>query len=452
MTDEAPEVRKPKSSGAGQPPSKRIVSRQSQADWVPPDDRADPVDVLMGSSAGRLEELLPIRFGRMAATPFAFYRGAAAVMASDLASLPTTGLEVQACGDCHLMNFGLFATPERNVVFGLNDFDETMPGPWEWDVKRLVTSFVVAGRDVRLDDKQSLDVAAAAVRAYRERLWEFADMSPLEIWYDRIDLATELEDAPDKTARKERERLHGQARKRVAENLFPKLVSTDGGRMRIADQPPLIYHPAELTPDAVAAFLDSYRSSMAADRRTLFDRYRYEDAAMKVVGVGSVGTRCLIAVFSADGGHPLILQIKEANPSVLERFLGGSPVAHNGERVVVGQRLMQPASDIFLGWGTSTEGREFYVRQLRDMKVSITVVRDLTKLTRYGSYCGRALARAHANSGSPAAIAGYLGKSDKADVAFAKFGLAYAEQNERDHRALIEAIDDGRIPAIDEGL
>jgi len=289
-----------------------------------------------------------------------------------------------------------------------------------------------------------------AARAYRQRLWQLADMSPLEVWYDRIDLATALDEAPDKETRKHRERLDQQARKRVAENLFPKLVTNEGGSLRIADQPPLIYHPPELTRDIVEAFVDSYRNSMASDRRVLFDRYQYEDAAFKVVGVGSVGTRCLVAVFSAEGGHPLILQIKEANPSVLERHMGGPHVAHNGERVVVGQRLMQPASDIFLGWGTSQGEREFYVRQLRDMKVSITMVRDDKRLSRFATYCGLALARAHANSGSARAIADYLGTSDKADIAFAKFGLAYADQNERDHKALIEAIASGRVAAISD--
>ena len=219
----------------------------------------DPIEVLLASNEGRLEELVPIRFGRMAVSPFTFLRGSAAVMTADLAAVPTTGLQVQACGDCHLMNFGLFATPERNVVFGLNDFDETMPGPWEWDLKRLVASFVVAARDVRLDDDQATEVAAAVVRAYRERMWEFAEMSPLEIWYDRIDLAKEIEGASDKAARKRRERLQEQARKRVAENLFPKLVTTDGGRMRIADQPPLIFHLPELTPEVALEFLDAYR-------------------------------------------------------------------------------------------------------------------------------------------------------------------------------------------------
>ena len=236
----------------------------------------------------------------MAVSPFTFLRGSAAVMTADLAAMPTTGLQVQACGDCHLMNFGLFATPERNVVFGLNDFDETMPGPWEWDLKRLTASFVVACRDVRLTDAQAEGVAAAAVRSYRERLAEFAEMSPLEIWYDRIDLAKATEMAPDKAARKRREQLDQQARKRVAENLFPKLVTTEGGRRRIADQPPLIFHPPDLTKELALEFIETYRASLADDRRLLFDRYTFEDAAAKVVGVGSVGTRCFVALFTSD--------------------------------------------------------------------------------------------------------------------------------------------------------
>jgi uncharacterized protein (DUF2252 family) len=430
-----------------------VVSRGAHGDWSAAADRRDPIDVLVASNEGRLEELVPIRFGRMAVSPFTFLRGSAAVMAADLAAVPTTGLEVQACGDCHLMNFGLFATPERNVVFGLNDFDETLPGPWEWDLKRLVASFVVACRDVRLDEAQAVDVAATAVRAYRTRLWQFAELSPLEIWYDRLDLARFIEEAPDETARKNRERLQRQARKRVAENLFPKLVTTDGGRARIADQPPLIYHPPELTEAVAREFFDTYRASLPEDRLVLFDRYRFEDAAIKVVGVGSVGTRCFVALFNADGGHSLILQVKQANRSVLEPYVGREAVPpHNGARVVIGQHLMQPASDIFLGWGTGRTGDDFYVRQLRDMKVSITLVRDVTPLTRYAEFCGLALARAHANTGSAAAIAAYLGTSAKADRAFAQFGSAYADRTERDHRALVDAIDSGRVPAITETL
>jgi uncharacterized protein (DUF2252 family) len=313
----------------------------------------------------------------------------------------------------------------------------------------LVASFIVACRDVRLSDEQATSVAAAAVKSYRERLWAFAEMSPLEIWYDRIDLAKATEVAPDKAARKRREQLDQQARKRVAENLFPKLVETKGGRLRIADQPPLIFHPPDLTPEVALGFLETYRASLADDRRMLFDRYTFEDAAAKVVGVGSVGTHCFVALFTSESGHPLLLQVKEANRSVLAPYLAGSKKKiHNGARVVVGQHLMQPASDIFLGWGTGPNGRDFYIRQLRDMKVSVTLTNDIVAFTRYAEFCGLALARAHANTGSAGAIAGYLGTSGKTDMVFAQFGVAYADQTDRDHRALVEAIDSGRVPAI----
>lgn len=396
---------------------------------------------------------MPIRFGRMAVSPFAFLRGAADVMASDLAAMPTTGLQVQASGDCHLLNFGLFATPERNVVFGLNDFDESLPGPWEWDLKRLVASFVVVGRELGFDDDPAMAVAAAGVRAYRERMWKYAEMSPLEIWYDRIDLAQAIEEAPDRAARKQRKRISRQARRRVAENLVPKLVTTKDGRPRIADRLPLLYHPSDYSVERALGFLATYRASLPRDRQVLFDRYQFQDAAAKVVGVGSVGTRCFVTLLTADGGHSLLLQVKEANASVLEPYVevrDQDTIAHNGNRVVVAQHLMQPVSDIFLGWGTGPEGRDFYVRQLRDMKLSVAPVGDVTRDTRYAQFCGLALARAHANTGSAAAIAGYLGTGTKVDKAFARFGQAYADQTERDHRMLVEAIESGRVLATDE--
>jgi uncharacterized protein (DUF2252 family) len=430
-----------------------VVSRVSHGDWAPALGRRDPIEILLESNTGRLAELVPIRFGRMAASPFAFLRGSASVMTADLAAVPTTGLEVQACGDCHLMNFGLFATPERNVVFGLNDFDETMRGPWEWDLKRLVASFIVAARDVRLDDDQAREIAAHAVRAYRERMWDFSAMNPLDVWYDRLDMATENAKEPDKAVRKRREKLEEQARRRVAEHLFPKLLTSKGGRMRIADQAPLIFHMPDLTEEAVHGFLDAYRTSLADDRRVLFDRYRYEDAAIKIVGVGSVGTRCFVALFTSADGHPLLLQVKEANNSVMAPYLARSRGAvHNGKRVVVGQHLMQPASDIFLGWGKGPAGRDFYVRQLRDMKLSIALTTDRVQFMNYAKYAGLALARAHANTGSAAAIAGYLGTGNKVDKAFTQFGVAYADQTERDHKALVEAIDAGAVPAIMETM
>jgi len=426
------------------------VPRSSLADWQATPERRDPVEVLVASAEGRLEELLPIRYGRMAVSPFTFLRGSASVMAGDLASLPTTSLRVQACGDCHLMNFGLFASPERDVVFGLNDFDETLPGPWDWDVKRLVASLVVATRDVRIDDADGKRVVEATVRAYREHLWTLATMSPLDVWYDKLDMSTALRDAPDEKARKRRMALERRARERVAENLFPKIVVKESGKLRIADQPPLMFHSPDVTDDVATAFIEVYRNSLPHDRQVLLDRYTFQDAAIKVVGVGSVGTRCFVALFASDAGHPLLLQVKEANRSVLEPYAGEHHLKHNGQRVVVGQHLMQPASDIFLGWGSGPLGREFYVRQLRDMKLSVTLSGDVAQFIAYGQYCARALARAHANTGSGPAIAGYLGKSPKADRALADFAVSYANQSERDHRVLVEAIDSGRVPAIME--
>jgi uncharacterized protein (DUF2252 family) len=426
------------------------VPRSSLGEWQAAPDRRDPVDVLVTAGEGRLEELLPIRYGRMAVSPFTFLRGSASVMAGDLASLPTTSLRVQACGDCHLLNFGLFASPERDVVFGLNDFDETLPAPWDWDVKRLVASFVVATRDVRIDDTIGKTIVESTVRAYREHLWHLSTMSPLDVWYDKLDMQTALADAPDQKARKRREALERRARARVAENLFPKIVVKDSGKLRLADQPPLMFHSPDITEEVAREFISVYRDSLPHDRQVLLDRYTYQDAAIKVVGVGSVGTRCFVALFASDAGHPLLLQVKEANRSVLEPYAGEHHIKHNGQRVVVGQHLMQPASDIFLGWGSGPLGREFYVRQLRDMKLSVTLTGGVTEFTAYGQYCARALARAHANTGSGPAIAGYLGKSAKADRAFADFAVAYADQSERDHRVLVDAIDTSRVPAIME--
>ena len=388
----------------------------------------------------------------MAASPFAFLRGAAAVMAADLAVVPTTGLEVQACGDCHLMNFGMYANAERHVVFGVNDFDETMRGPWEWDVKRLAASFVVACQDVRLSDKQARDVAIASVRAYRERLAQMAEMTPLEVWYDRIDVERAAAEAPDKAARRRREKMLRKAQSRVAENLFPRLIRNEGGGHRIVDQPPLIYHLDGVTAETIVPFLDDYRASLEDDRRVLFDRFEIEDVAIKVVGVGSVGTRCYVVVFRDEADRPLLLQVKEANQSVLAPYLADKKPAkvNNGQRVVVGQRLMQPSPDPLLGWGTSPAGRDFYTRQLRDMKLSVTLVDDPIQLTRYAEFCGKALARGHANSGSATAISGYLGATDTFDEAMGEFARKYAAQTVEDHRTLVEAIDDGRVDALFE--
>ncbi|WP_243057771.1 DUF2252 domain-containing protein [Nocardioides sp. SR21] len=428
------------------------IPRSAHRDWRPTADRPDPVEVLQAANADRLPDLVPIRFGRMAASPFAFLRGSASVMAADLGAVPTTGLRVQASGDCHLMNFGLFATPERHVVFGLNDFDETMPGPWEWDVKRLAASFMVASQDVRLSDEQAREIAVTSVRSYRERIREMAAMSPLEVWYDRLDLEKGIEEAPDKAAREARTTLLKKARRRVAEDLYPKLIRDAGGGRGIKDQPPLIFHLDDVTPASVVPFVESYRSSLDDDRRVLFDRFEVEDVAIKVVGVGSVGTRCFVVLLRDHADRPLLLQVKEASDSVLAPYVGGEPdePVNNGHRVVVGQRLMQPASDLFLGWGTAPTGRHFYIRQLRDMKLSVTLTGDVGRMTRYAEFCGKALARAHANSGSATAISAYLGSSGRFDDAIGEFAARYAVQTVEDHRALVAAIQDGRVEAIFE--
>jgi len=395
---------------------------------------------------------VPIRYGRMIRSPFTFLRGSAALMAHDLAKLPATGIRVQACGDCHLLNFGAFATPERNLVFDLNDFDETLPAPWEWDLKRLVVSFQVAARDNRHSDDDGQRAVLACVRAYREHLRECSKMRPLEVWYQRLDAQALIEAAPDAGARKFRQQIAKRARERVLEDLFPKITTQVGGSHRIVDQPPIIFHVAE--PDfteRVAEGLADYRDSLSDDRRVLLDRYRLEDCALKVVGIGSVGTRCYIGLLFSEDGHPLILQFKEALRSVLEPYAGKSVYKNQGQRVVAGQRLMQSSSDIFLGWVRGRRGRDFYVRQLRDMKMSMPVDGfSAVQLKLYAEMCGWSLARAHAKSGDAATISGYLGKSDAFGLALGKFALAYADQVQTDHAALVKAVRSGRVKALTE--
>lgn len=428
------------------------VPREVHAGWKRPARSRDPVDLLERSNVGRVPELVPIRAGRMLQSPFTFLRGSAALMAHDLSGMPSTGVRVQACGDCHVMNFGLFATPERALVFDLNDFDETLPAPWEWDVQRLAASVAVAARENGLSDARARDAAAACVRSYREHLREYSRMSPLEVWYARLDAQTLIDMAPDAAARSRRRKLAATARARVGETLFPKMATSVAGRTRLVDQPPLLFHVSD--PDAEARVLEglvAYRSTLPDERRVLFDRHRLEDFAAKVVGIGSVGTYCFVALFLSEEGHPLILQFKEANRSVLERYAGKSVYENQAQRVVIGQRLMQSSSDIFLGWSRGRRGRDFYIRQLRDMKLSIPL-EDISaqQLERYGEVCGWTLARAHAKSGDSATISGYLGKSDRFDAAVGKFAIAYADQNERDHAALTKAVRSGRVEAWDD--
>jgi uncharacterized protein (DUF2252 family) len=427
------------------------VPRSSHAGWVAPADRPDPVALLEERHASRVPELVPIRVGRMLVSPFTFLRGAAEVMAHDLARTPTTGYRVQACGDAHLLNFGVFATPERHLVFDVNDFDETLPGPWEWDVKRLAASIAVAARQSAAAGAPDDRAVASMAWAYRTRMAQLAVMAPLDVWYERVDVDAVLALARRQkaTALPTVERLIERARHHTSLAALPKLTELVDGRRRIIEDPPLILHePTEV--DVAGKVVESYVDTLGPERRVLFDRYRVVDAARKVVGVGSVGTRChVVLLMDADGGAPLFLQVKEAETSVLAPFAGRSGYDHQGERVVNGQRLMQAASDIFLGWGTGPYGHDYYVRQLRDMKGSVNV--DLLgpdDLARYAVLCGVTLARAHARSGDAAAIAGYLGTGDQFDRALASFAAAYAEQTVQDHAALEQAVADGRIEAV----
>jgi uncharacterized protein (DUF2252 family) len=430
--------------------------RAAHGGWKPPKDRRDPIELLVESNEGRIPELIPIRFGRMSQSPFAFYRGAAAVMAADLASTPASGLRVQACGDAHLMNFGGFATPERNIFFDINDFDETLPAPWEWDVKRLAASIVVAARHLDLLDSDAARAATEAVCAYRERMTDYASMRALDVWYDRIDLDRVLKVLPSRAeVERVRQRVEQARRKSLPESLFPKLVEHFGSAPRIKDEPPLIFHPTDTQAPGVrtgyAEALEGYRKSLPEHIRVLFDRFQLFDLAIKVVGVGSVGTYCALGLFMAADDDPIFLQVKEARRSVLEPYAGNSVHKNHGERVVAGQRLMQAASDIFLGWTRGVIGRDYYFRQLRDAKISAVLEDwDLTTLKEFGKLCAWALARAHARSGDPAKIAGYLGSNTTFDDAVCEFAVEYADQNVRDYRGFVKGIREGRIPVASE--
>ena len=431
------------------------VPREQHGRWNGVKGRSDLIEVLRKSDAGRLKELIPIKYGRMLQSPFAFYRGAAGIMAADLAqAMPTTGLRVQACGDCHLLNFGGFATPERNIIFDINDFDETLPGPWEWDIKRLAASILLAARANGLSDAQGRDCAVNCARKYREHMREFSRMDPLGTWYVETTASDFIESLPKAMRKRVRKRIDKTSGRSRSEFDFPKLAGAVGGQIRIKDQPPLIFHPGTTrAPEAdvkLEHLFSAYRESLSDDHRVLLDRYRLVDVAIKVVGVGSVGRRCWIALMMSEGNGPLFLQFKEAVSSVLEPYAGKSTYGHHGQRVVTGQRLMQPASDIFLGWTTAPNGRHFYVRQLHDAKIKPMVETfDAEMLDVYAQACGWVLARAHAKASEVSAtISGYLGSSNDAfDVAMGKFAVAYADRAERDHTALKAAVRRGEIIA-----
>jgi uncharacterized protein (DUF2252 family) len=432
---------------------RETVSRDSHAGWKAPKDRRDPIDLLVESNEGRMAELIPIRFGRMMQSPFTFYRGSAAVMAADLATTAQSGLRVQACGDAHLLNFGGFATPERQIVFDINDLDETLPAPWEWDVKRLAASVVIAGQYLRLTETESARAAEATVRSYRQRMADYSSMRALEVWYDTIGIDDVMEVLDDRAREVVKQRLAKAEEKSSPEFVFPKLVEHRGSEPRFKEDPPLIFHPsAEMAPGVTTAFrepLERYRASLPDHVRVLFDRYHLCDIAVKVVGIGSVGTMCAMGLWIAAEDDPLFLQVKEARASVLEPYAGKSIYENHGQRVVCGQRLMQSASDIFLGWSTGVTGRSVYMRQLRDVKISAMIEDwDVDMLREYGKLCGWALAKAHARSGDAAKIAGYMGASATFDDAICEFAVEYADQNQRDYRAFIKAVREGRLKVI----
>lgn len=436
---------------------RKQVPRSSHGEWDPGPDRPDPVALLEGQNEDRLQPLVPVRRGRMSASAFTFYRGAARIMASDLATTPATGLTVQACGDAHLSNFGAYASPARTLVFDVNDFDETLPGPWEWDLKRLATSFVIAGRNRRFDAADSREATRRSVDAYRTAMARFAGMRTLDVWYAHMSVGRVGEAVSGKAA-KRIGRFQRKAKSKDSLQALSKLAEKVDGQYRIKSDPPVLVPLRDLAgnmaPDDLAAIVkgsfESYRTSLAENRRRLLERFRPVDVGLKVVGVGSVGTRCLIALMMGrDDDDPLFLQIKEATDAVLEEHLPPSVHQDHGERVVRGQRLMQAQSDIFLGWGKNEgDPHDYYWRQLKDWKGSVDIdSASPTELSRYGDVCGWTLAHAHARSGDPIAIAAYLGKGQGIVDAMADFAEAYADQNERDYTLFKAAIDDGQLEA-----
>lgn len=440
--------------------ARSTTSRSSHADWSPRPDRPDPIALLEEQNATRVPWLVPVRHARMQVSPFTFYRGSARIMASDLAGTPTSGFEVQLGGDAHLSNFGAYASPERNLVFDQNDFDETLPGPWEWDLKRLAASFVVAGQFHGHPDDTNRALAAHVVRSYRSWMKEFAAMGNLALWYHHvgIDDVGDHGGMPAEELERRLARFRKRATRKTSQQALDKLAEVVDGRWRIRREPPVMYplgelpgnEDAEAVRSAIVHSLDTYKQTLEDSRHALLDRYELIDAAVKVVGVGSVGTRCLIALMRGrDDQDPLFLQVKEAGPSVLEEHLRPSRYPHHGQRVVEGQRAVQATSDIFLGWTTGqVAGVHYYVRQLRDWKGSVDIEADgITpeQLSFYASLCAMTLARGHARTGDSVAISAYLGKGSKLDDSIAAFSMSYAEQNRQDYERFRQAISDGRL-------
>lgn len=436
---------------------RKIVPRSSHQQYVPSENREDPVDILIRTSIGRIESLLPIRYTRMMESPFAFFRGAAAIMTADLEQTPNTGIDLQLCGDCHLMNFGGFATPERKLVFDINDFDETFPGPWEWDVKRLAASFVIAGKWRKFSKKNCKEFAWNVADSYKRHMLDYSKLSALQIWYADIDLAELIELGKDEEIKEfHQKRIKKAAEYTAHEKEFAKMTYRDGVRARIKDEPPLIYHPSGNEEDQILKEAEivhkRYLKSLPEDKQVLLSRYSMHDFAIKVVGVGSVGTLCGISLLMSATGEPIFLQFKEARKSVLEQHVKvKAKYTHQGERIVIGQKLMQSASDMFLGWTNDDKGRFFYIRQLRDAKVKpVLEIMKEENMVDYAKACGWALARAHARSGDPSMLSGYIGDSNEFANSISKFSLLYADQNESDYNKMVKAVKEGRLPIAAE--
>jgi uncharacterized protein (DUF2252 family) len=434
---------------------RKSCPRSSHAGVILGQTQRDPMTLLEESNRDRVESLIPVRFSRMIESPFAFFRGSAILQAHDLQGTPSAGITVQCCGDCHLANFGGFATPERTMAFDINDFDETLPGPFEWDLKRLATSLILAARWRGFSKSEAKNAAQTAVRAYREAQAHFAELSVLETWYAMITIDEVIKEAAhDAAMTTEIKKEVAKAKQNTSEHVFHKITTVVDGKPRIVDQPPLVYHDplSEHEFDgAVHEFIDEYRRTLLPDRRALFDRYQVVDGATKVVGVGSVGTRCYVALMLDRQDDYLFLQVKEARESVLQGRAGPCPYTNQGERVVCGQRLMQAASDIFLGWTRGAGGRDFYIRQLRDMKLGANLAAFTPDfLAAYGHLCGQTLARAHAKAGDATMIAGYLGTGDTFDQAIRDYAVGYADQVEKDYETFKEAVHAGRFPTESE--
>ncbi len=426
------------------------VPRKSHSKFTPPADRPSVKEMIEASNYDRIPELIPIRHFRMSENPFVFYRATASIMARDLFTTPSSGIIVQASGDCHLKNFGGYATPERHLVIDMNDFDETHQAHFEWDLKRLATSFILASRANGFSERDAADVSMKLVSVYQEKVNEFSNMKLLDLWYMKFDLEELRRKSKSERIKKKLAKTIAKAQKENHDKVFYKMTSDNMGTNSISEYPPLIYHPFDLekSKDMIIRFLDGYKSTLHPDKKYLFEQYNFVDVALKVVGVGSVGTRCYVVLLVNDENEPLFIQVKEARQSVLEPYTAPSPFKHEGERVVCGQRLIQSGSDIFLGWSTSEPGKHFYFRQLKDKKISAEVEQhDKYTLSVYAGFCAGVLARAHCKTGHGAILCGYIGRGDIFADAITKFAVKYADRTEKDYEEFMKAVKSGQLKA-----